>query len=377
MFYRNCRMAVKLLCLCLLLALSCPSWAKQQTCLASASNCDECILSGSECAWCTAPRSNIRCHSLEGLRRAGCRESFMYNPQGTVQVVKNESSTEPADAKALFLQPQELSLHLRPGVSRSFPLTITIPTHQPVSELTLDISNVPAGVNITFSSVTNANPLLVQVNVEAAQCPNESDVSNQNRTGPWSVHITPRGFSLSVKLEITLECQCGCTRNREENSPACSGHGALVCGRCECYESYTGQHCQRDTDSFSSPNEEFCRSGPNAPLCSGRGQCVEGFCECEKRVNPKEFYSGRFCQCSNFDCSYHSNRICGGHGKCECGRCVCDKDWIGEACSCSLETASCMATNQQLCNGRGTCECGTCKCQPPYKGPTCENCPVC
>lgn len=44
---------------------------------------------------------------------------------------------------------------------------------------------------------------------EAAQCPSESDDSdqNQNRTGPWSVYITPRGFSLSVKLEITLECE--------------------------------------------------------------------------------------------------------------------------------------------------------------------------
>ncbi|XP_071327115.1 integrin beta-1-like [Trachinotus anak] len=370
-------MAVKLLPLFLLLGLLCPSWAKKQTCLTSASSCDECIQSGPECAWCTAPHSHIRCHSVRGLQRAGCRKSHVYNPQGTVQVVKNDSSTEPADAKTLFLQPQVLSLRLRPGVSQSFPLIFTMLTDQPVSELTMDTSNVPAGVNITFGSATIGNPLVVQVNVEAALCPSKSNHSNQNRTGPWSVHITPRGYSQSVKLEITLECQCDCTRNREENSPACSGQGALVCGRCECYEPYIGQLCQRNIDSFSSPNEDVCRSGPNAPVCSGRGQCVGGFCECVMRANPEERYSGQYCECSNFDCSYSNNRICGGHGKCECGQCICENDWTGEDCACSLETASCMATNQQLCNGKGMCLCGICQCEPMYRGPTCEKCPFC
>lgn len=95
MLYCSCRMAVKLLCLCLLLVLVlvllCPSWAEEQTCLTSASNCDECIQSGPECAWCTAPRSNIRCHTTKGLLRAGCRKRYMYNPRGRVQIVKNDS----------------------------------------------------------------------------------------------------------------------------------------------------------------------------------------------------------------------------------------------------------------------------------------------
>ncbi|XP_037641480.1 integrin beta-1-like isoform X1 [Sebastes umbrosus] len=372
-------MSVKLLGLCLLLVLLCPSWAEEQTCLTSASNCDECIQSGPACAWCTAPQSTIRCHTLKGLRRAGCRKRYVYNPEGMVQADKNDSSsTEPANAKALFLQPQEFSIRLRPGVSQSFPITITMPTDQPITELIMDTSPVPAGVNMTFSSIMNGNHLVLQVNIEAAQCPSESDDSNQNRTGPWSVQITPRGFSLSVKLEITLECQCDCTRHPEESSPGCSGHGALVCGQCECHKPYTGQQCQEeDTDSIFSRSEDFCRSGPNAPLCSSRGKCVEGFCECEMRVNPQERYSGQFCECSNFDCLHHNGRICGGHGRCECGRCICDDDWTGEGCVCSMETASCMATNQRLCNDRGSCQCGMCKCEPPYAGPTCEECPVC
>ncbi|XP_044215552.1 integrin beta-1-like [Thunnus albacares] len=373
MLYCNCRMAVKLLCLCLLLALLFPSWAKKQTCLTSASNCNECIQSGPECAWCTAPHTNTPCHTLRGLQRAGCPKSHIYNPQGRVQVVRNDSSTEPADAQALLLQPQELSLRFRPGVSQSFPLTITMPTDQPITEMTMDTSPVPAGLNITFGSIMKGNPLVIQVKVEAAQCPSESDDSNQNRTGPWSVHVTPKGFSQSVKLEISLECQCDCMRNCEENSPACFGRGTLVCGQCD----YTTQHCRGELDSFSSPDDDRCRSGPNAPVCSGKGKCVEDFCECDKRVNPKERYSGQYCECSNFDCPYHNNRICGGHGSCECGQCICDDDWTHDDCSCSMETASCMATNQQLCNGRGMCQCGKCRCEPPYTGPTCEFCPSC
>ena len=63
----------------------------------------------------------------------------------------------------MFLQPQELSLRLRPGVSQSFPLTITMPTDQPITELTMDTSPVPAGLNITFGGIVTGNPLVVQV----------------------------------------------------------------------------------------------------------------------------------------------------------------------------------------------------------------------
>lgn len=86
-----------------------------------------------------------------------------YDTGARLQWLLNFYSTEPANAKALFIQPQEFSLRLRPGVSQSFPLTITMPKDQPITELTMDSSPVPAGVNITFSSITNGNPSVVQV----------------------------------------------------------------------------------------------------------------------------------------------------------------------------------------------------------------------
>lgn len=78
-------------------------------------------------------------------------------------VILNFCRTDIADAKTIFLQPQELAIHLRPGVSQSFPLSISMPSDHPTTDLTLDTSNVPAGLNITFSSITTGNPLLMQV----------------------------------------------------------------------------------------------------------------------------------------------------------------------------------------------------------------------
>ncbi|XP_014909048.1 integrin beta-1-like isoform X3 [Poecilia latipinna] len=367
-------MVVKLLFLWLLF---CLSWAQEQRCLQSASSCDECIQAGSGCAWCNSPQAHIRCATTEKLQSTGCHGRHIYNPSGSIQVVKNDSGADPADAEPLLLQPQEVSVHLRPGARESFPLTISKATDHPTPEPIMDLSNVPAGVQVTFSSITKGNPQLLQVSVEAAQCPSTSGASNQNRTGPWSILITPRGFSVSLQLQITLLCECNCTGSHEENSPACSGQGTLVCGQCECYVPYFGKQCQMNGDSISPQYEDLCRTGPNAPVCSGSGICVEGFCECNRRADPKETYSGRYCECSNFDCPHHNNRLCGGNGRCECGRCVCNSEWIGSACSCSMETASCMAKNQMLCNGRGVCECGKCHCIPPYVGATCEDCPDC
>ncbi|XP_057691535.1 integrin beta-1-like isoform X2 [Corythoichthys intestinalis] len=369
-------MAIKVGCLfLLLLPLLSLSWADEITCLKTVSSCSQCMLSGPQCVWCTAPNFKRRCNTLSGLQKAGCDASHMYNPQGSVHVTRNDSSNEPTTG-TLFLQPQQVTLHLRPGVSQSFPLYITVARNQRTPQLNMDTSLMPAEVNITFSNIRHGN-MIVEVNVEASNCHKTSDNSTQDSTGPSFVHITPRGFLQSLKLEIILDCECDCKGNREENSPSCDGHGDLVCGSCECYQPYSGQHCQINVGSNFNRDDKTCRQGPNAPLCSNRGTCVDGECLCHSQENPNERYRGMFCECSNFDCPFHNNRICGGHGSCECGQCICDNDWTGEDCSCTLDTTSCMASNQQLCNNQGLCQCGSCRCDPPYAGPTCESCPTC
>lgn len=70
---------------------------------------------------------------------------------------------DPADGSPLFLQPQELSLVLRPGVSQVFSLTITTSTDQPVKDLMMETTAVPEGVNIPFSSISTENPIVFEV----------------------------------------------------------------------------------------------------------------------------------------------------------------------------------------------------------------------
>lgn len=84
----GCRMVVKLLYLWLLF---CLNWAQEQRCLQSASSCDECIQAGPGCAWCNSPQAHIRCATTEKLRSTGCHGRHLYNPSGSIQVVKNYS----------------------------------------------------------------------------------------------------------------------------------------------------------------------------------------------------------------------------------------------------------------------------------------------
>ncbi|XP_072316897.1 integrin beta-1-like [Eucyclogobius newberryi] len=367
-------MDVRLLYLCVLGSLLCPSQGKNQSCLTSASTCDECIQSGPECGWCMDPLTKTRCNTMKRLQRAGCTRSQVYNPRGELTIKRNE----PADGRLILLQPQELSVNLRPGVSLDFTLRITTTRHQLINELMLETTSEPEGVNITFKKVSTANSLVFVVNVKADKCSSNNDSNqSQNQTGPWSVDIKPSGLPQSAKLKINLECQCDCLNKQEPDSPECNTHGTLVCGVCLCQKPYSGSTCQTGIDSMDSMSDAFCRTRPNAPVCSGKGFCEEGFCVCEKPHDPNEIYSGQFCECNNFDCPYNNGRHCGGHGTCECGQCNCEEGWAGDDCSCTMDAAPCMAENQMICSGRGLCNCGRCRCDPPYNGPTCEFCPTC
>ncbi|KAM8827177.1 integrin beta-1-like [Synchiropus picturatus] len=356
-------MMVTWLSISLLLTLLSPSWAGEKPCPTSAADCNQCIQSNPACAWCSAPGDWQRCNTVRRHHRAGCTD--LYHPQGELYIHRNQPRRARMryETEEILLAPQEIALSLRPGVTQSFNLDIT--ADQPVPDM--DTSGAPEGLNITFSKQSEG--ARVNVRVEVAHC------RDQNQTGPWSIQITPRGISQSLKLTVEVACECECMKKREENSPACSGRGTLQCSVCHCKQPYHGKHCQVDPESTT--DDAACRPRPGSPVCSGNGKCVDGFCECRVREIPTERYSGRFCECDNFSCPYHQRRMCGGRGRCECGECICDEGWAGEYCGCLMDATPCMAQNQQICNGKGTCECGQCKCSPPYQGPTCEDCPSC
>ncbi|CAB1340775.1 unnamed protein product [Coregonus sp. 'balchen'] len=144
-------------------------------------------------------------------------------------------------------------------------------------------------------------------------------------------------------------------------------------GCMRCNEGRIGRQCECSTNEVTSEDlDKNCRKDNGTDICSNNGDCVCGTCECKKRENPEERYSGKFCECDNFNCDRSNNKLCGVQV------CICDANWTGSACDCSLDTTTCLASNKQICNGRGTCECGTCKCtDAKFQGPTCEICPTC
>uniref|UniRef100_A0A673JTP9 Integrin beta n=1 Tax=Sinocyclocheilus rhinocerous TaxID=307959 RepID=A0A673JTP9_9TELE len=258
------------------------------------------------------------------------------------------------------------------------------------SEIILENSRLPEGVSISYishckngvsekgengrkcSNISIGDQVTFEVAVTAKGCPSNGKSE--------TIKIKPLGFTEEVEIVLNFICECECHEDGIPNSPACHfGNGTLECGACRCNEGRIGRVCECSKDEVRTEDlDANCRMDNGTDICSNNGDCVCGTCECKKRDNPEERYSGKFCECDNFNCDRSNNKLCGGHGRCECRKCICDANYTGSACDCSLDTSTCLASNKQICNGRGTCECGVCKCtDSKFQGPTCEICPTC
>ncbi|XP_062386735.1 integrin beta-1-like [Sardina pilchardus] len=389
----------KLLLLALLGVFSASQARNENECTkANAKSCGECIQAGEKCAWCTDLFYSIRnrCDEVTSFGRCDNIE----NPRGSLQITENKNVTNRKDkdkAEKLKpdditqIQPQKLSLNLRSGEAQKFWLKFRHAVDSPLlSEVILENSKLPEGVSIAYvshckngvdytgedgrkcSNISIGDEVTFDVAITSKGCP-----SNKTET----VRIKMQGLTEEVEVQLNFICECDCHNKGVKNSPACEGSGTYECGICRCNEGYLGEECDCSVaDMFSEDMMARCswdgRDG--RVVCSNNGDCVCGTCECKKRENPEERYSGRYCECDNFNCDRANNKLCGGHGRCECRQCICDINYTGSACDCSMDTSTCLAKNKQICNGRGTCECGVCRCtDPKFQGPTCEACPTC
>ncbi|XP_061111269.1 integrin beta-1-like isoform X1 [Conger conger] len=258
------------------------------------------------------------------------------------------------------------------------------------SEVILENSKLPEGVSMTYqshckngvigegengrkcSNISIGDEVSFHISIKANKCPEHGKAE--------VIKIKPQGFTEEVELVLRFICECECHSKGVPNSERCnSGNGTFKCGACRCNEGRIGRECECSTEDVNSDDlDANCRRDGGTDICSNNGNCICGACECNKRDNPDERYSGKFCECDDFNCDRSGNKLCGGHGRCECRVCICDAHYTGSACDCSLDTSTCLASNKQICNGRGNCECGTCKCtNPKFQGPTCEICPTC
>ncbi|XP_069047332.1 integrin beta-1 isoform X1 [Lepisosteus oculatus] len=259
------------------------------------------------------------------------------------------------------------------------------------SEVILENSKLPDGVSIKYvshckngnvgegengrkcSNISIGDEVTFNISITAHKCPKNGQ---KNET----IKIKPLGFTEEVEIVLNFICECQCHDAGVPNSPLCNnGNGTFECGACRCNEGRIGRQCECSTEEVNSDDlDANCRKDNGTDICSTNGDCICGECVCKKRENPAEIYSGKYCECDNFNCDRSNNQICGGHGDCVCRVCVCHPNYTGSACDCSLDNTTCLASNKQICNGRGICECGTCKCtDPKFQGPTCEICPTC
>ncbi|KAL4624645.1 integrin beta-1-like [Arapaima gigas] len=258
------------------------------------------------------------------------------------------------------------------------------------SEVILENSKLPKGVNIAYTSyckdgvvqygeeghkcvnISIGDEVTFNINITAHECPKDGKQQ--------TLRIKPLGFNEEVEVNLKFICECECQTHGEPNSPHChSGNGTFECGACRCNEGRIGSQCECSTEEVNTEDlDSNCRRDNSTEICSNNGDCICGSCECKKRENPEERYSGKYCECDNFNCDRYDNKLCGGHGRCECRVCICEANYSGSACDCSKDITPCLAANKQVCNGRGVCECGTCRCtDPKYQGPTCESCRTC
>lgn len=185
------------------------------------------------------------------------------------------------------------------------------------------------------------------------------------------IQIYPVGINESLIINLEMLCSCDCEKpdsmGYESNSAKCNNHGKLTCGICDCDDMYFGHSCEcsKNTIDPQSVNANSCRADNTSIVeCNGRGNCLCGVCDCEKRDDPEEIVSGRFCECDNFSCERHEQRLCSGpdHGSCECGMCSCKPGWSGTDCSCMTSNESCYPPDGgEICSGRGECICGKCE----------------
>ncbi|KAK9969063.1 hypothetical protein ABG768_027273 [Culter alburnus] len=100
----------------------------QDQCLkASVNTCGDCIKSGPGCAWCkdlnftkTGEQEAARCDTVDVLKERGCPANSIINPKNDYQNILDRPLTK--GSPPVQIKPQEVQLHLRPGMPHTFQL---------------------------------------------------------------------------------------------------------------------------------------------------------------------------------------------------------------------------------------------------------------
>ncbi|XP_026171140.1 integrin beta-4 isoform X2 [Mastacembelus armatus] len=186
-----------------------------------------------------------------------------------------------------------------------------------------------------------------------------------------TMRVKPTTFNAAVNVKASVLCPtCECEKTRIPKAPRCHDNGDLVCGKCQCYDSWVGTFCNCSKTTSALDTSQCVGPGMTEP-CSGRGDCLQcGTCVC---YNPDQF-EGPYCQYDKTQCPRYAGFLCNDRGSCVMGGCACIEGWEGKACECPKSNQTCLDRKGGVCSGRGKCVCGRCEC--PQSGiemtSTCE-----
>ncbi|XP_038607204.1 integrin beta-6 [Tachyglossus aculeatus] len=133
-------MGIALLCL-FLLFLQRDNHAQASCSVESAETCEECILIGPHCAWCSQENfthsSGIgeRCDTPGNLLAKGCHLSAIENPISKVEILRNKPlsvGTQKNSSDIVQISPQSLVLKLRPGTDKTLQVHVRQTEDYPV-----------------------------------------------------------------------------------------------------------------------------------------------------------------------------------------------------------------------------------------------------
>ncbi|XP_017547919.1 integrin beta-5 [Pygocentrus nattereri] len=110
----------------------------------SATSCEECLLISPNCAWCAqedfgrARTLTSRCDLSQNLLKRGCEARFIENPRSVSSILKNKPLSSKGSGSTQYdviqIQPQKISLSLRPGDQTSFEVQV-----RPVEDYPVDL----------------------------------------------------------------------------------------------------------------------------------------------------------------------------------------------------------------------------------------------
>ncbi|XP_007253538.3 integrin beta-5 [Astyanax mexicanus] len=110
----------------------------------SATSCEECLLIHPSCAWCDqeefgrARTLTSRCDFSQNLLKRGCEPHFIENPRSVSSTLKNRPLSSKSSGSTQYgvtqIQPQKISVSLRPGDQTSFEVQV-----RPVEDYPVDL----------------------------------------------------------------------------------------------------------------------------------------------------------------------------------------------------------------------------------------------